>query len=98
MMIWRRLNTANPAHDRTYLTKNDWKLAYYDAIAGAFVAGGVYQAAEIADASVTPAKLSFLTVEGEASVNLFDAATVTSGFFLNSANGHLSEKRIILRE
>ena len=41
------LNTANPAHDRTYLTKNDWKLAYYDAIAGAFVAGGVYQAASV---------------------------------------------------
>ena len=47
------LNTANPAHDRTYLTKNDWKLAYYDAIAEVFVAGGVYQTLQGVDDTLT---------------------------------------------
>jgi hypothetical protein len=46
------VNAANPAHDRTYLTEDDWKIALWDEIAQAFVAGGVYQALQGVDATL----------------------------------------------
>jgi len=79
------LNAGNPAHDKTYGTKNDWKFAFWDAGTSAFVAGGVYQATAIADGYVSPRKTIFF----DGPVNLFNPETITAVHYLNHATGGL---------
>ena len=68
------VNAANPAHDRTYLTEDDWKIALWDETAGAFVAGGVYQAAsvvgDIASLNTRLGGLSFSVDPADAGLNI----------------------------
>ena len=52
------LTSADPDHDRIYLVLADNKWYYYDTTTSLWTAGGLYQAAGIADGSVTYAKLA----------------------------------------
>ena len=79
------LNAADPAHDRTYLTEDDWKLALWDTTAGAFVAGGVYQATAVADLSVSARHTRFF----DGPVNLFNPLMRTNGKYVDDTGGTL---------
>ena len=54
------LTTADPSHEYIYLVTADGKWYYYDTTETDWVAGGVYQATELTDGSITPEKTSFL--------------------------------------
>jgi hypothetical protein len=85
------LNTADPDHSKIYITLDNGNWCYYDTGTGAFVAGGVYQATEVADGSITRGKLDFSPADGEQTVNLYDKSAITEDKYIIPGTGTLSD-------
>lgn len=65
----------------------DGKWYYWNS--SAWTSGGTYQSTGIADKSITQGKLSFAAISGVPSKNLFDKATVTTGYYADFSSGLL---------
>lgn len=82
------LQSAFPTgNTNIYLVTADGKWYYWNGTA--WTIGGTYQSTGIAFNSVVPAQLTFAPVQGMASKNIFNLATVTSGKYIDYTNGNL---------